>query len=293
MDTDFRYAFLYDAKFHGARFIRTALEGAKFDRADISGALFEPATVPSKSYVGGVKGAALVKFQGDANGGLNSSGLVLLRAAFREAGLRQQEREATYALERLKTAYLLGFGVSADGSNSWQPFWDRALKEPADVVHGLLRKALFEWTSGYGLLYLRPLGLLSGLLVFMTPIYAAAIWLRPRKVGKDWGIYKIWPRERLAIINGRPAVADAVQVERLHRDRWLLVLRRALYFSFLSAFHIGWRDLNVSSWIARLQTSEFVFRARGWVAFLSGVQSLVSVYLVALAVLVYFGRPFE
>ena len=70
-------------------------------------------------------------------------------------------------------------------------------------------------------------------------------------------------------------------------------LRRSLYFSLLSAFHLGWRELNVGSWIARLQTREYTLRARGWVRTVSGLQALISVYLLALAVLSYFGRLFE
>jgi hypothetical protein len=70
-------------------------------------------------------------------------------------------------------------------------------------------------------------------------------------------------------------------------------LRTSLYFSLLSAFHLGWRELNVGSWIARLQAREYTLRARGWARTVSGLQSLLSVYLLALAVLSYFGRPFE
>ncbi len=71
------------------------------------------------------------------------------------------------------------------------------------------------------------------------------------------------------------------------------MLGHGLYFSVLSAFHIGWRDLNVGSWIARLQPREYTLRAKGWVRVVSGVQSLISVYLIAMWVLTYFGRPFE
>ena len=45
--------------------------------------------------------------------------------------------------------------------------------------------------------------------------------------------------------------------------------------------------------IARIQPREYTLRATGWVRTVSGVQSLISVYLVALWVLSYFGRPFE
>jgi hypothetical protein len=70
-------------------------------------------------------------------------------------------------------------------------------------------------------------------------------------------------------------------------------LRYGFYFSILSAFHFGWRDINVGSWIVRIQPSEFTLKASDWVRTLSGVQSLISVYLLALWALTYFGRPFE
>jgi hypothetical protein len=71
------------------------------------------------------------------------------------------------------------------------------------------------------------------------------------------------------------------------------VLCTGLYFSLLSAFSLGWRELNVGTWIARLQPREYILRPTGWVRTVAGIQSLLSVYLLALWVLTYFGRPFE
>lgn len=67
----------------------------------------------------------------------------------------------------------------------------------------------------------------------------------------------------------------------------------AFYFSLLSAFAIGWRELNVGNWLTRTQRREYALRATGWVRTVSGIQALISVYLVALWALTYFGRPFE
>jgi hypothetical protein len=55
----------------------------------------------------------------------------------------------------------------------------------------------------------------------------------------------------------------------------------------LSAFHLGFRELNVGSWIARVQTQEYTLRA------VAGLQSLLIIYLIALWALTYFGRPFQ
>ncbi|MGH8614943.1 MAG: hypothetical protein ACREYF_23715, partial [Gammaproteobacteria bacterium] len=70
------------------------------------------------------------------------------------------------------------------------------------------------------------------------------------------------------------------------------IVVHAIYFSLLSAFHIGWRELNVGNWITRLQFHSYTLQARGWVRAVSGFQSLMGVYLLALWVLSYFGRPF-
>jgi hypothetical protein len=81
------------------------------------------------------------------------------------------------------------------------------------------------------------------------------------------------------------------------RREFLVRLCRALglglLFSLVSAFQIGWRELNVGNWITRLQPREYTLRATGWVRVVSGAQSLLSVYLLALWALSYFGRPFE
>jgi hypothetical protein len=68
------------------------------------------------------------------------------------------------------------------------------------------------------------------------------------------------------------------------------ILLISLHFSLLSAFSLGWRELNVGTWIARLQSREYTLRATGWVWTVSGIQSLLSVYLLALWVLTYLAR---
>jgi hypothetical protein len=42
-----------------------------------------------------------------------------------------------------------------------------------------------------------------------------------------------------------------------------------------------------------LQTREYSLEAVGWVRVVSGAQSLLSVYLLAMWVLTQFGQPFE
>jgi hypothetical protein len=75
--------------------------------------------------------------------------------------------------------------------------------------------------------------------------------------------------------------------------RELCVLFWAGFFSLMSAFNIGFRDINFGRWLRLLPRAEYDLKAKGWARTVAGFQSLVSVYLIALWVLTYFGRPFE
>jgi hypothetical protein len=117
-------------------------------------------------------------------------------------------------------------------------------------------------------------------------------WLR--SVGPAGALWRVWSPERI------PERRSRDHFERLRVKRpgdgcvysVLRVVALGLLFSLHSAFHIGWRELNVGNWISRLQLREYTLRGTGWVRVVSGVQSLFSVYLLALWALTYFGRPF-
>ncbi len=74
---------------------------------------------------------------------------------------------------------------------------------------------------------------------------------------------------------------------------WCKSIWIGLYFSLYSAFSIGWHDFNFGEWIQRLQTNDHKLLAAGWVRTVAGLQSLISLYLIAIWALTYFGRPFE
>ena len=100
------------------------------------------------------------------------------------------------------------------------------------------------------------------------------------------GIWRVWAETRI-----RTDLGDT-KPEKIETSGWK-ALGIGLYFSVLSTFHIGWRDLNGGSWIARIQSREYTLSATGRARVVSGVQSLISVYLLAMWALTYFGRPFE
>jgi hypothetical protein len=71
------------------------------------------------------------------------------------------------------------------------------------------------------------------------------------------------------------------------------LLGTSMFFSLMSAFNIGFRDINFGRWLRLLTRQEFDIKAVGWARVIAGWQSLISVYLIALWVLTYFGRPFD
>jgi hypothetical protein len=138
--------------------------------------------------------------------------------------------------------------------------------------------------------------LLAGIFLFALPYFFAIVF---RKRASQAGVWVVRNKESVHK-PGRRTRPLAIAIEpgkfstRLGRIRAVArVIAIALFFSLLSAFSIGFREINVRSWIARLQPREHTLRGTGWVRAVAGFQSLLSVYLLALWVLTYFGRPFE
>jgi hypothetical protein len=94
-----------------------------------------------------------------------------------------------------------------------------------------------------------------------------------------------------AILPAEMKARGVRRVAEFFRREWL-VLRASMFFSLMSAFNIGFRDINFGRWLRLLTRQEFDIKAVGWARVISGWQSLIGVFLIALWVLTYFGRPF-
>jgi hypothetical protein len=198
--------------------------------------------------------------------------------------MRESERELTYALNhRRRIQSERNGGILGS-------------------LESLFQEICFERTCEYGMSPTRPIKILVLSLFLFTPFYLFALRSRNRQNG----IWVLLPPDR--IIGGgskvRPFRLTAhTPFLPLPQGRWPRLrtevrrgkrcLRLAFYFSLLSAFNLGWRELNVGNWIYRIQKREYTLRATGWVRSVAGLQSLLSVYLLALWVLSYFGRPFD
>ena len=195
--------------------------------------------------------------------GNNPQGLVQVRQAFRKAGFRVQEREITRAIKHTEMLHTLNSSLFG-------------------MIEAGFGYVFFEWTTEWGMSPGRAIRILLILIFFFFFFYFVALRAPKERAG-------IW----LYRSEDRPIDNDKPEKSLVSYKGFWKTIPLALYFSLLSAFHFGWRDLNVGNWIVRLQFTEYTFRPTGWVRTVAGIQSLISVYLVAIWVLTYFGRPFE
>ncbi len=250
-----RHSSLIDVNFTAADLKSVDLEGSVLSRVNLYRAEFEPSNV-SDSMLIGSEGLSTIKFHDPKN-------LVKLRNLSKELGLRNEQKALTAALRQ--------FAIDKD--------------TPAE-------RFLQAWIFGgvitdYGA---KPIQSIVGLIIliptFGVVYYACLLWNCP--LGTLW---QTWPSESVNGIANKPLRITVASGG--HSGQYLWLLRKTCYFSLLSAFLIGWRDVNVGSWISRLQFEDYALRATGLIRTLSGLQSIISVYLLALWLLTYFGAPFE
>jgi len=231
-------------------------------------------------------------------------GLLDLREGFKRLGYREQERMITYAIKYTQRRKLWNNSKKnrKDTESSEKEKNSQKSISIWSKFEGLFYLIFFEITCQYGMKPGRPLIILICLIPFFSFFYIFALKTRRRKTGL-WlfllkeRVLKATKEERSFKLtaNFPPRVIPTGMINKvkLRILRSYRMIRIALYFSLLSATTIGWREFNVGNWISRLQRREYTLKATGWVRTVSGLQSLISVYLLALWVLTFFGRPFE
>jgi Pentapeptide repeats (8 copies) len=272
------------AIFNGANLGDASLANSNLDRAyfreaNLAHVTFEPnlTSMPDIQGFADAQNLNLMQFRH------SPTALVIVRKQFKEAGLREQENKITCAIRRSE--------MLRRGS-------DGALRHGA--FERVFNCVLFEWTCQYGMLPGLPLLIALEIALFMGIFYVFAQMIPWRFAG----IWVVWDDKRILQNDTRSKVEKLRNGfplgRRGMRTFWpcpfstlCSIVGLALYFSLISATQIGWRDLSVGTSISRILPREYSLRGTGWVRALSGFQSLISVYLVALSVLTYFGTPFE
>jgi hypothetical protein len=269
-------AHLDGADLGGASLIGANLTGAhvakaRLAHANLKNAIYAPTSEPPDPYVARIEGLDTLNLAPN-----EEVGLVQLRKLLQDAGLRDDERRASYSIQR---------SVTSDQFRS--PFWSLGW------CWGLVRFVGFDVTTAYGLYPWHALIEIIGLGVLLTSYYFWEIRLVPRDPGEGGGIYQVFPADRVIEASGGPTFEKNAKVVRVVAEEPWEGLRKAVWFSLLSAVNIGFEQFNPGDWIRRLQSREYSLQAVGRVRIVAGAQALISVYLLAIWALTQFGRPFD
>lgn len=269
-----------NANLSQAIFTPLKLDDAKFDNTNLQDTIFQPllGTLPDLISLAHSQHFNTVRLA-DYRGGIATFNA--LRNAYKENSMRSMERTITAIIKQ------------EEMHRAWQHGgWG--------YLESMLSYAVFQLTSDYGASPGRPLQILLVLVLFLILPYHYALQHPNRKAG----IMVIWrPKRYFHWDKANVHPRELMMSKMLHAkhpsgfttklvEQWRL-LRISFLFSLLSAVSIGWRELNVSHFLLRLQSREYTLKGRGWVRVVAGAQALICAYLIVLWALTYFGRPFE
>jgi uncharacterized protein YjbI with pentapeptide repeats len=280
-EANLKNANLGNANLTSAHLQNTILENAILTEANLNSAIYEPKlhALPDLMAFHTVKNFDNIQFQ-DYNDG--QAALTELRTAYELIGVRSMERLITSTIKYQEM-------ISDLKKGGW------------DYFSAAFNFVFFYLSSNFGADPGRPLKIFLVAFFIFALIYRIAL----SKPSKSSCIIITWTPKRFYLWKKTQSIDEYPQkltrvlktskfFEKRKSIRYQLrYLRVALFFSVLSAFSIVWREVNVNNWIYLLQSREFTLNARGWVQIVTGIQALLSAYLIVLWILTYFGRPFE
>ncbi len=254
---------MFNADLQGANLTSANLQGAILNFAELQGAIMAGVQgLPDITGLAFAKGLSTIVFRPE-----DIPTFVTWKKALQEAGYTRASKELVAAIRR----------------NNQPELWETIL---------------FDWTCEFGANPLRPLTVLLWLWLAGTTAYLLGL---ARRSGS--GLYLLATGEKIPAGNRRNRFRRMCWEMPRHATGWKFPFRFARYarralgtaalFSMMSAFNIGFREVNLGRWIRLMQPREFDIKARGWLRVVSGLQSLTSVYLLALAILSHFGTPFD
>ena len=281
-DANLSQANLTQVDFTNGNLTRVDLTGAllkqtNFQNSNLLNAMYQPqlGALPQLSKLATSKNFNTLQFTQI----LGSPALAELQTAYKKLGVRRMERQLTMMLK------------VKDMHSAWQ-------RGGWGYIESIFSYVMFYLTCNFGADPGRPLLLfLAFIFIFISPYYMSL-----KSSSLHDGIMISWPPHQRKLNQAAPNQIDYVcrllKCHSLsHKTLYLRsqsqALRVALFFSVLSAFRLGWRDLNVGNWITRMQKRAYLLKGIGKIRMWSGIHALLSAYLVILWVLAYFGRPFE
>jgi len=255
-------AMLTGASLRGINLFASNLEGTSLGGVDLFGVVFNP----TPQFIGRLKeelnSISRAKNLGMMTFNIDSGPLEELRRLFKENGYRTQELEITYAIRRGIRKHVAESGSLLEWAGS------------------ALQFIFIEFPIEYGASPFRPFAVIGILVLVFGFIYLIPLRYPASGFGNIW---KVMPQ------NISMGVGGPVQEELITIGRWQNYVL-VFWFSFLSAFNIGGKIFNVDDLFTHCQPTEFYFRSTLWVRTISGIQALVSVYLLVLMLLVFLEK---
>ena len=246
----------------GARFSYSNLSGVdltgldlsdtEFYRTDLRSVIFEPDIQPKPHNIAYSIRLDRLKYK------KNPTPLLTLRKSLEDAGFRRSAKQVNASLRR------------------------------SDAT--LIDTIFLDLTCAYGTNLASPLLIIIIVMLIFAKIYSVALLREGRA-----GIYiivspKTTMNRNINHTHFRKLTSKSLlSCNRKPRNR---VDKIALLFSIQSAFKIGYGGFSPYEWLRMLYSRDFVMKAMGWPRILSGVQSLVSIYMIIIVFLSLFGGHF-
>jgi len=269
---------LKKANFGGTNLVDTNLEEADLRGADLTvssltGTSLKVATIDKKTKLPSAIDMAEAIGLDELIISDSAPGLVKISKELYDMGYKQQAKNITAAINRHQQEALFNHETK----------YNISMYLLASVEYAF-DKVFFDFPTNWGANPSRALMTVI-ILIFIFSVPYTIVSAYPFKKA---GIWRKWGENSIAINNSETPRPDR---ERLYR-RWYRAILVGIYFSLIAATRVGWRELTIGSWLERMQLREYSLYATGYARFIAGVQSLISVYLIAMWALTYFGMPF-
>lgn len=296
LGTNLKQAVLTGSDLAGASLRNVDVTGADLVRVNLAETLWETTGKLDSGKLAGMTGLRQIRIRlcpdsprpdrlrdcANLAGNPDFGGLNQLIAGLKEAGHRQLELDAVAARETMKTNLALA---------RW---WQHGTDAFDQGVAGLLRFVVYEWTVDYGREPFGAFVIMFWLFVGFGIVYVLALYFVP--FADSFGFYRVLQANRIQCTdeyNDRYELARDAEVKRIRRTAFPRALVIGFYYSILMTFRIGFRDVNVGEWLLRLRGEDITYVSRGWLRTAAGVQSLVSLVLLGVFLITFFGRPFQ
>jgi uncharacterized protein YjbI with pentapeptide repeats len=262
-------ATLWSVDFSRANLNRANLSGADLWWANLSGANFEPDSLPYALEIAYAYNLDEMKWR------LSPAKLVELRNRFVESGFDQQARQITCALKRHGQSIIswIFFDLTIEyGINLWRPWL---------IIIGF-------WFGTSIFYYLHFIGnpRRKAFLLIKEPIVTIENAMTERRNDDLEKRLERLHAENHYLKDERDTIFGRLPV-RIRLIGW------AMFFSAISALNVGFRKFSTGRGLLGLTRKEIELEAHGWVRVVSGLQSLVSAYLILLWAANLFATPFK